>query len=124
MYKYPDSRNGNLRLFILWLIFLLFIVVGITLGVTLGLVLFAGFVLLLRISITEFTVVHVLVVLPFLLIGLGIGVYALCLLWMLCVRPFFSGKEVRSIVFFGPTWPPERWLFQKLYPGISMYDED
>jgi hypothetical protein len=50
-------------------------------------------------------------------------------LWLLFIvdavyEAFFCGTEVKNIVFFGPTWFPEKWLFQKLYPGVLMLDAD
>lgn len=123
MYHNPHSRKSNFRMFILWLTFLVFVLAGIFVGTLLGAGIFGFVIIVLGLNVTNLTAIGIVVCVVFVLLGLCIGIYALCLLWMLCVRPFFTGVEVRNVVFYGPTWHPERWLFQKLYPGVPMYSE-
>jgi hypothetical protein len=96
MYKYPESPRDNLRMFVLWFVFLIFVLAGIAVGSVLGLILFAGIALLLQIVVADFTSiaaqhssVFALTAVPFLLIGIAICIYGFCLLWMLCMKPFF-----------------------------------
>jgi hypothetical protein len=45
-----------------------------------------------------------------------VGAYVSALLGMVVASLVFTRDEVRQIVFYGPTFPPERWLFARLFP--------
>jgi hypothetical protein len=107
-------------MFVLWVTFLIFVILGITVGVILGTSLGGGIAALLNLPVDNLTGVSIVGLIILVLFGLSVGIYLFCLLWMLCVRPFFTGYEVREVVFYSPTWVPEQWLFKKLYPDVPI----
>lgn len=98
-----------------WLSFTAFVLGGIMAGPLLAFRLLAQLVPGLGGSFPPLSI-ETLVVTAVAFSSIAIGVYLSALLWMALASLVFTRAEVRQIVFYGPTFPPERWLFQRLFP--------
>lgn len=112
-----------LRLFALWMSLLVFVIVGIFTFALLG-----AFTIVVPFLIYDpyqsgpDTWLKMLAIAGVLIVAMSIGTYLFSLLWIVCMRPFFTASEVASVIFaygYEWTWPPERWMFAKLYPEYN-----
>ena len=110
---------ADIRPFVLWLLLMVFVIMGCSVGGLPGAVCGGWLVIALGLPVQSLTPVGIVIFVTVLLPSLTLGIYLFYLVWLVCMRPFFTGAEVASVAFYYPptgfSWP-EKWLFRQLYP--------